>query len=144
MGKKKKDPVPDKYNKKRRWLINTARSMRLEIKPDCQPLINYLKEKGIHFVYRPAIMLKDVDYCKGYIPNMVFFYLGAKVVVDFIDTNSKYYSKDYYIAKAADLENDGYLYYIIRSGQFRDDFRNIELFFSEIKKDIVQLRKICK
>ena len=138
MTKKKKDPVPAKYKQKRKWLIETAREMRLEIKPDCQPLIDYLKEKGIHFIYRPAIMLKDIGYCKGYIPDIVIFYLGAKVVVDFVDTNSKYYSKEYYVSKAADLEKDGYLYYIIRKGGFAgDNDKNIIPFFNEVKNDIL-------
>ena len=121
------------YEHKKNWLEETARGKRDTVKPDCQILMNYLDEIGLQYEHRPAIMLKDIDRCKGYIPDLVFHHPAADVIVDFVKP-SKYFSWDYYKTKAADLEGDGYLYYVIRAGEFKNILP--EVFFEEIEKDI--------
>ena len=121
------------YDRRKEWLEKTAEEQRANPKKDCLVLMDYLDEIGLQYEHKPAIMLKDIDRCKGYIPDLVFHHPAADVIVDFVKP-SKYFSWDYYKTKAADLEGDGYLYYVIRAGEFKNILP--EVFFEEIEKDI--------
>ena len=134
MRKTKKETREESY---RNWLEETARGKRDTVKPDCQILMDYLDEIGLQYEHKPAIMLKD--RCKGYIPDLLFHHPAADVIVDFIRPN-KYITWDYCKAKAADLEGDGYIYYIIMADQLVNSKGNgAQVFFEEIDGEITKL-----
>lgn len=101
------------YDRRKEWLEETAEEKRANPKKDCLVLMDYLDQfvDRVSYIYKPAIMLKDIDACKGYIPDIMIQLPGnVNLILDFVDTHSKYYSKEKIIQKACDLENDGYLY----------------------------------
>lgn len=105
----------EKYESKKEWLERTADKQRkraFPTKKDCLVLMNYLDQfDRVSYIYKPAIMLKDIGACKGYIPDiMIQLPGGVNLILDFVNENSKYYSKEKIWEKTCDLENDGYLY----------------------------------
>ena len=108
----------ERYDMKKEWLEKTAEEQRANPKKDCVVLMDYLDQfDRISYIYKPAIMLKDIDACKGYIPDiMIQLPGGVNLILDFVDTHSKYYSKEKIWQKICDLENDGYLYRCAQKG----------------------------
>lgn len=105
----------ERYNKRKEWLEHTADKQRkraFPTKKDCLVLMDYLDQfDRVSYFYKPAIMLKDIDACTGYIPDiMILLPGGVKLIIDFVNENSKYYDEGKLGQKAFDLENDGYLY----------------------------------
>lgn len=102
----------ERYNKRKEWLEKTAEEKRANPKKDCLVLMDYLDQfDRVSYIYKPAIMLKDIGACKGYIPDiMIQLPGGVNLILDFVDTHSKYYDQDKLAQKVCDLENDGYLY----------------------------------
>lgn len=97
---------------RKEWLEHTAEEKRANPKKDCLVLMDYLDQfDRVSYIYKPAIMIKDIDACKGYIPDiMIQLPGGVNLIMDFVDTHSKYYDQDKLVQKVCDLENDGYLY----------------------------------
>lgn len=108
----------ERYDMRKEWLERTAEEKRANPKKDCVVLMDYLDQfDRVSYVYKPAIMLKDIDACKGYIPDiMIQLPGGVNLILDFVDTYSKYYSKEKIWQKTCDLENDGYLYRVAPKG----------------------------
>lgn len=108
----------ERYNMRKEWLERTAEEKRANPKKDCLVLMDYLDQfNRVSYVYKPAIMLKDIDACKGYIPDiMIQLPGGVNLILDFVDTHSKYYDQDKLVQKVCDLENDGYLYRYAQKG----------------------------
>lgn len=107
------------YDKRKKWLEQTAEEQRaIPAKKDCLVLMNYLDQfEQVSYAYKPAIMLKDIDDCKGYIPDiMIQLPSGLQIIIDFVNTRSQYYSRERINVKASDLESEGYLYYIAKNG----------------------------
>lgn len=105
----------EKYESKKEWLERTANKQRkraFPTKKDCLVLMDYLDQfDRVSYIYKPAIMLKDIDACTGYIPDiMILLPGGVNLIMDFVNENSKYYDEGKLGQKAFDLENDGYLY----------------------------------
>lgn len=100
------------YDRKKEWLERTAEEKRVNQKKDCLVLMDYLDQfDRVSYIYKPAIMLKDIGVCRGYIPDIMIQLPGnVNLILDFIDTHSKYYDQDKLVQKVCDLENDGYLY----------------------------------
>lgn len=107
------------YDNRKKWLEQTAEEQRaFPAKKDCLVLMNYLDQfDRVSYIYKPAIMLKDIGAGTGYIPDiMIKLPGGVNLILDFVDTHSKYYSKEKIWQKACDLENDGYLYRCAQKG----------------------------
>lgn len=122
MGNNKKwyEMAPEEwYNRRKEWLEETAEKQRaFPVKKDCLMLMDYLDEfDQVKYIYKPAIMLSDVEACTGYIPDLMIHIpgddlrpQGVDLVIDFLDEHNKYYDPEKQEQKAMDLENDGYLY----------------------------------
>lgn len=107
------------YDKRKKWLEQTAEEQRaIPAKKDCLVLMDYLDQfDRVSYIYKPAIMLKDIGAGTGYIPDiMIQLPGGVKLILDFVDTHSKYYDQDKLGQKVCDLENDGYLYRVAPKG----------------------------
>ena len=72
------------YDRRKEWLEKTAEEQRANPKKDCLVLMDYLDEIGLQYEHKPAIMLKDIDRCKGYIPDLVFHHPAADVIVVYL------------------------------------------------------------
>lgn len=106
----------DIYERRKEWLEEKAAEKRDHIKKDCKVLMEYLdKFERVSYIYRPAIMLKEP--LKGYIPDiMINMPSGYKMIIDFVDENSKDFSKEALVKKGHDLVQNGYLYRIAYKG----------------------------
>lgn len=107
------------YDNRKKWLEQTAEEQRaFPTKKDCLVLMDYLDQfDQVSYIYKPAIMLKDIGAGTGYIPDiMIQLPGGVNLIMDFVNENSKYYDPEKQEQKAIDLENDGYLYRCVLKG----------------------------